>query len=199
MHVAEIVSCLYSHHRAGVAALLAAFSDEKRSVRLPVEQLLCLRSVQVPDEPALLIIVRQVLVLLAHKVTSAPTRTVTEEIHDEQTGSQRKKHTQHISVLWKKRQLLCAHKHECSYCVNLIFLIFHHGFGKGMEEKLRDSLISVVVLDSQPVVNSFLTNSFVVEPARERARERERDMSRTRTQFKGFFHLRHCLWCSEQA
>lgn len=63
----------YSHHRAGVAALLAAFPDKERSVRLPEEQLLRLRPVQVPDEPALLVVVRQVLVLFAHKVTSAPT------------------------------------------------------------------------------------------------------------------------------
>lgn len=62
---------MYSHYRAGVAALLAAFPDEERSVRLPEEQLLCLRPVQVPDEPALLVVVRQVLVLLAHKVASA--------------------------------------------------------------------------------------------------------------------------------
>ena len=67
----KIISDVYSHHRAGVAALFAAFSDEKRSVRLPEEQLLRLRPVQVPDEPALLIVVRQVLVLLAHKVASA--------------------------------------------------------------------------------------------------------------------------------
>lgn len=68
---------MYSHYRAGVAALFAAFPDEKRSVRLPEEQLLRLRPVQVPDEPALLIVVRQVLVLLVHKVASAPTHSYT--------------------------------------------------------------------------------------------------------------------------
>lgn len=68
-----LFSDVYSHHRAGVAALLAAFPDKERSVRLPEEQLLRLRPVQVPDEPALLVVVRQVLVLFAHKVTSAPT------------------------------------------------------------------------------------------------------------------------------
>lgn len=38
----------------------------------------------------------------------------------------------------------------------------------GRKFKGRDSLVSVLVLDSQPVVNSFLTNSFVIEPAIER-------------------------------
>ena len=45
------------------------------------------------------------------------------------------------------------------------FLICSHRLGR------RDSLVSVLVLDSQPVVNSFLTNSFVIEPATERERE----------------------------
>lgn len=65
------VCWVYSHYGAGVAALFAAFPDEERSVRLPEEQLLRLRPVQVADEPALLVVVRQVLVLLTHKVTSA--------------------------------------------------------------------------------------------------------------------------------
>ena len=38
-----------------------------------------------------------------------------------------------------------------------------------------DLLISVLVLDSQPVVNSFLSNSFVIEPATETQREGERE------------------------
>lgn len=60
-----------------------------------------------------------------------------------------------------------------SYSVNPIIFIFSRGFGRGKEEKLesKNSLVSVLVLDSQPVVNSFLTNSFVIEPARERERE----------------------------
>lgn len=49
------------------------------------------------------------------------------------------------------------------------FLIPSHRLGRG--EESRDSLVSVLVLDSQPVVNSFLTNSFVIEPATERERE----------------------------
>lgn len=71
------MSRVYSRDGAGVAALLAALSDEKRSVGLPGEQLLRLRPVQVPDEPALLVAVGQALVLLAHEVASAATQTAT--------------------------------------------------------------------------------------------------------------------------
>lgn len=78
------MSRVYSLYRAGVAALFAALPDEERSVRLPDEQLLRLRPVQVPDEPALLIVVGQVLILLTHKVASA--HTVTRETHGEQGG-----------------------------------------------------------------------------------------------------------------
>lgn len=85
---------MYSHYRAGVAALFAAFSDKKGSVRLPEEQLLRLRPVQVPDEPALLIVVRQVLILLTHKVASART-----DIHGEQVGLSRRAENVIFSVL----------------------------------------------------------------------------------------------------
>lgn len=65
--------CMYSHYRAGIAPLFAAFSDKKSSIWLPQEQLLCLCPVQIPHKPVLLIIVRQVLIFLTHKVTSATT------------------------------------------------------------------------------------------------------------------------------
>ncbi len=100
MLITKIMSCVYSHYRAGVAALFAAFSDEKRSVRLSDEKLLRLRPVQVSDEPALLIVVRQVLILLTHKVASAPTHTVTQqEIHGEQGGLNHRERNLKFSVL----------------------------------------------------------------------------------------------------
>lgn len=57
------------HHGAGVAALLAAFTDQERSVGFSQQQLLCLRPVHVPHKPALLIVVRQFLILLANEVS----------------------------------------------------------------------------------------------------------------------------------
>ena len=38
-------------------------------------------------------------------------------------------------------------------------------------------LICVLVLDPQPVVDSFLTHSFMIEPAAERKRETKREMN----------------------
>ena len=96
---AHQVTCfVYSHYRAGVAALFAAFPDEKRSVRLPEEQLLRLRPVQVPDEPALLIVVRQVLILLVHKVASAPT-----QLHNERCTVNKQERHVISSVLYIRR------------------------------------------------------------------------------------------------
>lgn len=60
--------CGYSHDRAGVTTLLAALSDEERSVRFADEQVLRLCTVQIPNEPALLVIMWQILIFLTDKV-----------------------------------------------------------------------------------------------------------------------------------
>lgn len=119
------VKCAHLHNRAGVAAFFAAFSNEKDSVWLSDEQLLCLHPVQIPHEPALLIIVRQVLFLLAHK--GAP--------------AQRHRRLWATTCWWKRRSV--------------------------HEQVWEDSLISVLVLQAKPVVDSFLPYSFVIEPAGE--------------------------------
>lgn len=64
----------YSHHGAGVAALLAALSDQEGAVRLPAEQLLGLGPVQIPDKPALLVVVRQGSFFLVHGAAPRPKR-----------------------------------------------------------------------------------------------------------------------------
>lgn len=106
-----------SHHGAGVAALLAALPDQEGSVRLPQQQLLRLRPPQVAHEPALLVVMGQLLVLLAQTAAPAEDRQVSRERRGASPGRRR-----------------------------------------------RDSLLRVVVPDSQPVVDEFLPDSFVTEP-----------------------------------
>lgn len=56
------------HHGAGVAARLAAVSDQEGSVSLPAEQRLGLKAVDVSQPPQTLVVVRKVLLILHHAV-----------------------------------------------------------------------------------------------------------------------------------
>lgn len=102
----------YSHHRAGVAALLATFPDEKRSVWLPKQQLLRLCPIQVANEPTLLVIVRQGLVILTHKVASVCSYT-TRDNEWEQVGQMDGNSIKHVfNQVWQQKEKLT---HQCSH------------------------------------------------------------------------------------
>lgn len=68
----------FLHHRAGVAACLAAVPDQEGAVPLPSEQRLGLAAVDVSQAPQTLVMVRKVLLILHHAVLTE--RVETEDV-----------------------------------------------------------------------------------------------------------------------
>lgn len=64
----RIAGCRYVHHRAGVAALLAAFPDEESAVPLPPQQVFCFVSVAASNIPSLLVMVGQILIIFYQRI-----------------------------------------------------------------------------------------------------------------------------------
>lgn len=64
----------YIHNAAGVAAGLAALADQECSVSLALQQRLGLQPLDVAQLPGALVVVRQVLVVVHHRVLTSGRR-----------------------------------------------------------------------------------------------------------------------------